>query len=224
MGKAATLNGHALDKYPVMESEYNGHLGRKIAIGGSILGAAALGTFLGYKALTNDSPKNTAEETQKLYNPKKQEQVIRNPNESRNLVINDLKKQMGEDAKAAPQPNEEVYGGHFTKKDFAEAVEPGFKRWVGPDVHITPDEIKLTPLTLKDLERLYRRDFGYKEEMSTAEAAKRYLKFYGYKGPGFDVDVFIDERPNSGFGWEREFVFENTEGRLVTAIVSLVDW
>lgn len=90
MGKAVTLNGHALGKYPVAESEGHSHLGRKIAIGGGILGAA-FGAFLGYQALTNDSPKNTAEEVQKaLSNPKAQTQVVENPNNYKDKAIQSL--------------------------------------------------------------------------------------------------------------------------------------
>jgi len=157
--------------------------------------AIGIGAFLGYKALTNDGPKNTAEEVQRaLYNPKKQ---------------------VTEDAKVTPQPKEEIYGGRFTKADFAKVIEPSWKRIAGENVNITPDEVvEVRELTKKELETLYRRQFDvYSEKMSSSEAARRFFEHNGYKRPGWVVWIFIDENPD--FGYEQELVFEHIRRGLV---------
>lgn len=76
MGKVDALKGpHEIGKYGDHEEKKN-HLGLKIGLGAGI-STAIIGGFFGYKALTNDNPKDTAAEVQGALNdPEKKVQMV----------------------------------------------------------------------------------------------------------------------------------------------------
>lgn len=233
MGKAAS-EIHEIGKYPVHEEKEKGnHLARNLGIVGGIVAGVA-GLFLGYKALTKDNPKDTAAETQKgLYDSKKEVRI-----DKKNYgqeAIKDLKAGLKEtkkasskgetkygDSKGGEPPEEETYSG-FTKKNFADVIEPYWKKRIGPNVDITSGEVeRVKELTKKQLETLYRRQWREYGDINVSRAIKRFLDSNNYKGPGYVVWVFIDEDPSVGY--EPEIVFEDKEGNLTVHNLSTLDF
>ncbi|MCK4335807.1 MAG: hypothetical protein KAW40_03720 [Candidatus Aenigmarchaeota archaeon] len=232
MAKAAS-EIHEIGKYPAHEEKEKGnHLVRNLGIVGGIATGVA-GLFLGYKALTKDNPKDTAAETQKgLYDSKKEVRI-----DKKNYgqeAIKDLKAGLKEtkkaskgetkygDSKGGELPEEKTYSS-FTKKDFADVIEPKWKRRVGPNVDIMPEEVaRVKELTTKQLETLYRKQWREYGDINVSRAIKEFLDSNNYKGPGWVVWVFIDEDPT--YGYQPEIVFENKEGCLTVHNLSTLDF
>lgn len=118
--------------------------------------------------------------------------------------------------------SQEKYGG-FTKKDFADVIEPRWKRTVGSYVDITPEEVRrVEELTKKQLETLYRKQWREYGDINVSRAIKEFLDSNNYKRPGWVVWVFIDEDRDIGF--VPEIVFETKEGRLKVHRLSTLDF
>jgi hypothetical protein len=185
MGKAISLNGRDLGKYPVAESEDHGHFGRKIAIGTGLLGAAAA-AFMGYKALTNDSPKNTATEVQKaLSDPKAQTLVVENPREYRERALAEFN-----ETGRVPDESRTAYGHAlpqigFQLSDYLNAMNDYLR--------LSPKLGQINASEISSVEKISRRDFerflrNYK--MTKEHCQKLYGEIYV-------VSVLSDKNPTA---------------------------
>ena len=208
MGKATTMNG----------KEYHGtHLLRNMFIFLGT-GAACVGIYKGIDALKGDKNYKAAETRE----PKKNEMRMENPNEykeraiEKSMRIENIKKYSTskDNSGNSPEPPKGERYGKFTKSDFADVIEPRYRRTISPNVDILPEEIeRVTKLTTKQLETLYRKQWGVlNERIDVPKAIKEFFESNGYKGPGWLVWVVVDEDPN--INYRSEIIFENEKGQL----------